>query len=305
MPPSINSIWPALVVVAMLLIFFTWRTRRRHLALLATVEVVVLADVASAYLGNKRDVTVYLPPGYGMQLDRRYPALYINDGQDMATLRLRETMARELINGRVQPFIAVAIPANDDRLHEYGTAVAPNAQGFGRLAWAYTCFVIEEVIPLVNIRFRTQIGPSSTAFLGASLGGLSAFDIAWNHRDRFGIVGVFSGSFWWRAADNGRRPAVDCQFPCPGRLIAHETVRCSAYQANFHAWFQTGTRDEVSDRDENGVIDAIQDTLELIEALEDRGYRLGRDIEYVEVPGGRHDYDTWSRLLPDFLQWAF
>jgi enterochelin esterase-like enzyme len=317
------------VVVAALLILFTWRARRRHRALLATVEVIVLADVTSVHLGNSRDISIYLPPGYHNQLDQRYPVLYINDGQDMAALRLRETMARELSCGRIRPFIAVAIPANNDRLQEYGTAVAPNAQGFGRLAWAYACFVVETVRPLVNNRFRTLKDAEQTAFLGASLGGLSAFDIAWNHRDRFGTAGVFSGSFWWRAADNSdtnndlpnglslsnsdvaeysptiAHSPLSTPCPRPGHLIAHETVRCSAYQAGFRVWFQTGTRDEVSDRDQNGVIDAIQDTLELIEALEERGYRLGRDIEYVEVRGGRHNDDTWSRVLPDFLQWAF
>lgn len=328
---SIASYWLIFLVAVILLIAFTWWARRRQRALLATVEVVVLPAVASTYLTNQRDIFVYLPPGYH-QTQRCYPVLYINDGQDRGILCLHEAMARMLAKGSVRPFIAVAIPTNDNRLQEYGTAVMPNAQGLGRLAAAYACFVIEELRPLINGRFRTLETAENTAIMGASLGGLSAFDIAWNHRDRFGIVGVFSGSFWWRAADagdfglqnsdwglgddsmmdsivdsaiNNPHSAMETDCPRPGRLIAQEIVRCGDYLPGFRAWFQAGTRDEVSDRDNNGVIDAIQDTLELIEALEEKGYRRGRDLAYVEVLGGRHDYETWSKVLPDFLQWAF
>ncbi len=68
--------------------------------------------------------------------------------------------------------------------------------------------------------------------------------------------------------------------------------------------FQAGTRDEVSDRDGDGVIDAIQDTLELIAELSAAGCEP-EQITYVEVPGGRHDFETWARVLPVFLEWAF
>jgi enterochelin esterase-like enzyme len=224
-----------------------------------------------------------------------YPVLYINDGQDREALRLRETLVRLTQAGRIRPIVAVAIPANEDRLHEYGTAVALNAQGLGTRAAAYSNFVMEEVRPLIEGRFRVR---REAFFLGASLGGLSAFDIAWNHPKSFDGVGVFSGSFWWRAATDETR--ID-----PGERIAHAIVRSSEYRPGFRSWFQTGTRDEVSDRDGNGVIDAIQDTRELIDELTRLGYEEGRDVAYVEVPGGRHDWETWAGALPDFLIWAF
>ena len=153
-------------------------------------------------------------------------------------------------------------------------------------------------MPLIQQQFRVHAEAAHTAFLGASLGGLSAFDIVWNHPDRFGIVGVMSGSFWWRAPD-------DAEQITPNALIAHELVRRGGHHPGQRFWFEAGTRDEVADRDNNGVIDAIQDTVELIEALEAKGYRRGRDIQYVEVVGGRHNYRTWSQILPQFLQWAF
>jgi enterochelin esterase-like enzyme len=176
--------------------------------------------------------------------------------------------------------------------------VTANAQGLGTKAQAYARFVVEELMPVVNREFRTLTGAPNTAILGASLGGLSAFDLAWNYPDLFGITGVFSGSFWWRAGEED-------EMVTPGALIAHEMVRTGTYRQGFRAWFQCGALDEAADRDQNGVIDAIQDTLELMDALEQLGYERGQDIVYVEVRGGRHNYRTWAGVLPDFLRWAF
>lgn len=179
--------------LAVLLAFFAWWGCRRHRALLASVEEVRLPAVHSRLLENARDIVIYLPPGYRRDPERRYPVLYLNDCQERDELGLRETLARLYRRGEIRPLIAVAIPTNDDRLREYGTAVAPNAQGLGDRAVAYHGFVVEELRPLVEGRFRTN---GEAGFLGASLGGLSAFDLVWNRPDLFSTVGVFSGSFW-------------------------------------------------------------------------------------------------------------
>lgn len=279
-----------------LLLGFLWRARRRTALLLATIEVVA-ADLPSRYLGEKRPFHLYLPPHYH-QTQTGYPVLYLNDGQDAAALGLHRTLAELMNNGRCRPFITVVIPTSQGRLQEYGTAVCPNAQGLGSRADNYRQFIVAELMPWVNQTWRTQTEPAQTAFLGASLGGLSAFDVAWNHRELFGVLGVFSGSFWWRAGEGETAVA-------PNQRIAHNLVRQSRYQAGFRAWFQAGTLDEQADRDQNGVIDAIQDTLELIDELAALGYVVGQDIVYREVTGGRHNYDTWAAILPAFLTWAF
>ena len=283
----------AVVLGALLAVFALWG-RRRHRRFLATVEVVTLQGVAAFRLGNERDVAVYLPPGYHDRPNERYEVLYLNDGQECAAIGLRETLARLTAAGRMRPIIVVAIPTNDNRLHEYGTAVARNMLGLGALAADYCHFVVEELMPQIDRTFRTRPG---AGLQGVSLGGLSAFDIAWNHPERFAVVGVMSGSFWWRAADHERR--ID-----PGRRIAHALARRAAGPPPFRLWFQAGTRDEVCDRDDDGIIDAIQDTTELIAEL--RALGVGDDqVVYRQTAGGRHDYETWQRVLPDFLQWAY
>lgn len=297
MSPLLAIVIFLLTLIAML----TWmaqRSRRQQARLLATVKQVILAEFDSTYLQNRRDLVVLLPSLYEARPKSRFPVLYVNDGQDMGQLRLHETLARLMQARRIRPLIAVAIPTNANRLQEYGTAAAANAQGLGTQAAAYARFVVEEVMPAINAAFPTLTAPADTAILGASLGGLSAFDIAWNHPDRLGIVGVLSGSFWWRAG------ATETSVT-PDALIMHDIVRRSQSHPGLRAWFEAGTRDERDDRDNNGVIDAIQDTCELIGEMENLGYRRDQDVVYLEVRGGQHNYDTWAKVLPDFLEWAF
>ncbi len=288
------QIWLLTAVLGILVVVFTWVGRRAQHRLLATIRVVTLPAVAATVLGNQRDVSVYLPRHYEADPGRAYPVLYVNDGQDSQTLALHLTLARLQERREMQPAIVVAVPTNDDRLREYGTAIAANAQGLGDLAAAYSAFITDDLMPLINDRFRSC---GQALICGMSLGGLSAFDLAWNNPAAFGAVGVFSGSFWWRAAED--ETAV-----LPNRRIAHSLVQRGPLRPGLRFWFEAGTRDETSDRDNNGVIDAIQDTTELIDDLMALGYEREIDIVYCEVPGGRHNYATWSWVLPDFLRWA-
>ena len=281
------------VLGAFLAGFAIWGKRKRQ-RLLGTIEVITLPGVAATQLGNQREIKVYLPPRYRTREDERFDVLYINDGQECEALGLRDTLARLTAARRIRPIITVAVPTNDNRLHEYGTGIAMNRLGLGLLAPAYTHFFVEELMPLIESTFRTK---PEAGLLGVSLGGLSAFDIAWNNPDRFAVVGILSGSFWWRADDEEER--IDA-----GRRIAHSLARRATMPPPFRLFFQAGTRDEINDRDGNGVIDAIQDTLDLISELQAVGCGP-EQVTYIEVPGGRHDFETWARVLPVFLEWAF
>jgi predicted alpha/beta superfamily hydrolase len=129
------------------------------------------------------------------------------------------------------------------------------------------------------------------------MGGLCAFDSAWRRPQVFGLAGVFSGSLWWRA-DNSSVAAQQAS-----RLV-HRQVRLSPGKPPLRLWFEAGTRDEAADRDGDGVIDAIQDTRELIAELEGKGFAPGGDLTYHEIEGGEHHESTWARALPEFLRWA-
>jgi enterochelin esterase-like enzyme len=248
----------------------------------------------SRYLAETPLVRVFLPPGYG-QSSERYPVLYANDGQDMEALGLSGTVDSLVSNGLMQPIIVIAVHAGEDRLQNYGTVGQPNAQGLGSRAEAYEKFIVRELVPLVERRYRAESGRAS--LMGWSLGGLSAFDLAWRNGRTFQKVGVFSGSFWWRTDDRGPEAKQSSR-------IMHRRVRETSRPPRLRAWFEVGRQDEEADRDMNGVIDAIQDTRELIDLLVTKGMRMGPDIEYLEADGG-HDPETWSRVLPHFLTWAY
>ena len=260
------------------------------------VEVERLPPFESRILGERRTVDVFLPRGYRTDSQDFYPVLYANDGQDMATVDLLGILDSLQANRRMAPVIVVAVHATH-RVQDYGTAGVPNAQGYGSRADKYEHFLIEELMPTIDARYRVARGPAETAVMGWSLGGLSAFDLAWINPNRIGTVGVFSGAFWWRTNDS--TPATK-----QASRIMHRRVRESPTKPAIRMWFETGMQDEDSDRDGDGVIDAIQDTEELIGELSRKGFRRGTDMIHLTVQG-KHDLPTWKRLLPEFLTWAF
>jgi len=241
------------------------------------------------------EVRVFLPPG-GIKADT--PLLIALDGQNMAAWKLSETIQRLAAAGEITPPLVVAISATAERIEEYGLARTLDYAGRGKKAAAFQRRVLEFILPEVRERYGLKADPARTAIMGASLGGLSAFDLAWAHPDVFGAVGVFSGSLWWRGEDGDWRAAQRSR-------LAHKIVRETAAKPALRLWFEAGTADETDDRDGNGVIDAIQDTTELIDELAMKGFRRHVDVTYHEVAGGKHHESTWAEALPVFFKWVF
>src|ERR1019366_6317806 len=101
-----------------------------------------LRHVASPQLGNRRTITVYLPPGYTHE--QVYPLLVAHDGQEMGAWKLANALARHHAAGCVSPVVA-AISANPARMHEYGTAGQLNGDGLGARAAQFQAFVTDTV----------------------------------------------------------------------------------------------------------------------------------------------------------------
>lgn len=224
-----------------------------------------------------------------------YPLLLFNDGQDFETLRMAETVAALQAAGKMVPCVVAGIHAGGARIYEYGTAHQPDYAGRGDKAGLTTSFVLEELIPWLVQHYHTVA--KGITYAGCSLGGLMALDAVWNHPEVFSNAGVFSGSLWWR------EKALDEGYAESDRIM-HRQIRDAERRASLNFWFQCGTWDEYDDRDGDGVIDSIQDTLECIAELERKGYAWGRDIRYVEMKEGMHNPETWAKVLPDFLVWA-
>ena len=112
-------------------------------------------------------------------------------------------------------------------------------------------------------------------------------------------MGVFSGSLWWRDR-NQEDPAFDESTD----RIMHRQVREGEYYPWLNFYFEVGTLDETADRNNNGIIDAIDDTISLISELEKKGYN-NNAIRYLELEDGKHDVLTWAKAFPDFLKWGW
>lgn len=248
----------------------------------------------------KRNVTfrVVAPPEYRYS-NSRFPVLLMNDGQDFRDLRLENTLENYHKLHKKRPFIYVGIETDKNRIHEYGTASFSDFKNRGGKAGLYSKFIMEEFMPFLKGEFKASHNGSDWVFCGMSLGGLSAFDIVLNHPYSFSKVGVFSGSFWWR------KKAYDPKDKNDRSRIVLDMVRDSTYRPHLKFWFQCGTKDEFADRNKNGIIDAIEDTTDLILELQKKGYSHPGDITYVEIMEGRHDLPTWASVFPNFLNWAF
>ena len=114
------------------------------------------------------------------------------------------------------------------------------------------------------------------------------------------MAAVFSGSLWWRSIDKSDKDYD----PWKHRML-HRMVRESEYRKDFKFFFECGELDELEDRNKNGVIDSIDDTIDLMRLLIRKGYREGRDIYYLQMPDGRHDVPSWAKAFPVFLRWSY
>ncbi len=252
----------------------------------------------SKYLKRHVVLDVFLPPHYHQETEA-YPVLYANDGQDMEGVKMENTLTGLYQDNKLPKIIVVAVHTCSERLQEYGTAAMPDYKGRGSKADKYTKFVMDELMPYIHQSYRVKKEATHTAFMGFSLGGLSAFDITWHHPYAFTKVGVFSGSFWWR------KKAYEDGYDDENDRIMHNLIRQSSYKKGLKMWFEVGTADEKDDRNNNGIIDAIDDTLDLMTELEKKGYKKDADMRYLCIEGGEHNQKTWATCLPDFLTWAF
>ncbi len=219
--------------------------------------------------------------------------LLINDGQDLASMQFSSILKK---HNSEFPLLAIGVHAGVDRKQEYGVSGYPDYMGRGAKAGLYTSFILEELLPFLNSSFLGVIFRHK--FLaGFSLGGLMAFDMLIDHPNQFTAVGVFSGSFWWRSKslEHGYLEEI--------HRIMHAKIRTKQRQNGLRFFLQTGQLDEKADRNKNGIIDSIDDTLGVIDELTQIGYKPGENITYVEMVDGKHDLNTWGRVMPEFLKW--
>ena len=148
-----------------------------------------------------RNMRIYLPRGYTNNVWKRYPVLYMHDGQNVFAPNVgfglwgaEFAATREIGQGRMRETILAAIDNNSNRLAEY-CPPGDEANGNPGIASLYGDFLVHNVRPALDFNFRTLNGPSDTLVIGSSMGGLVSAYLALR-TNVYGKAGALSPSFW-------------------------------------------------------------------------------------------------------------
>ena len=267
-----------------------------HTAKAPSIIEVLPRVLVSNYLSREVRYDIYLPR-YASE-HHKLSLLLINDGQDLPLMGAVQSLEKAFETNEVHDLVSVGIFAGDERRFEYGVLGYPDFMNRGNKTDAYLNFILHELIPAL----QKELGVKDFEhryFLGFSLGGLSAFDIAISNPTQFEAVGVFSGSFWWRSRD------VDADYQDDQHRIMHAKIRTLKSNSHSRFFFEAGGKDEKADRNKNGIIDSIDDTMDIIKELKKIGFNEQQQIQYLELPEGEHNQATWATVFPAFLRWLF
>jgi predicted alpha/beta superfamily hydrolase len=221
--------------------------------------------------GLDRDLAVYLPPSYDAT-DRRYPVLYMQDGQNLFDPEAsfagswRVDLAMDRAAARRLEGIVVGVPnAGEERIAEYSPFDDPEGGPGGGAD--YVSYLAGTIKPLVDARFRTLPQRRTTGVAGSSMGGLVSLFAFFARPDVFGIMGALSPSLWF--AERAIFGLLDAAPFQPGRL-----------------YIDVGRLEGV---------ETLENARRLRDLLRAKGYVQGVHLRYVEDRAGKHEEATWGR----------
>jgi len=246
----------------------------------------------SDILGNERTLIVYLPEGYDDEPDRRYGVLYVQDGQNLfnestsfagVEWQLDEA-AQSLIERReIEPLIIVGIYNTEQRDNEYAPAeLVGEANGD---AANYARFLVEEVMPFINDRYRTRTERAQTGVGGAALGGLVSLYTLQQYPQTFGRW--FALSPWLRIGDQSMLDVWS------ERLSWADDVRLYVDMGLDAGSLYPG-----------GSEQAVEDFVELERRLE-AGRSDPAMLQTRRIAEGTHNEPAWSRRIESVLAWLW
>lgn len=243
-------------------------------------KLTIVPAFASPQLNNSRALRIFLPASYSENTAKRYPVLYMHDGQNLFDAKtaafgtewgIDETVNRLVATGVMEEIIVVGIDNTPDRIPEYTPCCDPK-HGGGKLD-AYQAFVVDTVKPYIDKTLRTLPGKEHTAIMGSSLGGLASVIIAQRKPEVFSKAGGVSSSFWWNNKSLVSKP--------PARV-----------PVKFYV--DAGTSN-----------DGLEETRLIRDAMLKQGYRDGIDLFYYADTGGGHNEKSWAARVDKPLAWFF
>lgn len=243
----------------------------------------------SHHLPDDRDILVYLPPDYESALVRRYPVLYLHDGQNVFDAetafaghewRADETAEALIRAGEIEPIIMVGIYNTGVRRVEEYTPTRDVRRQSGGQADRYAQMIVEELKPFIDREYRTMPDRANTGMAGSSLGGLVTLYIGIKRPDVFGKLAALSPSVWW-----GGRAILD--------VIRHAPEP----SVRPRIWVDVGAAE--------GPEYIVEDVPLLRDLLVERGWMYGRDLSYLEAVGAGHNEQAWAARMNGVLLFLF
>jgi len=243
----------------------------------------------SNYLPDKRDVIVYVPPGYKEAPQRTYPVLYLHDGQNLfdgrtsfvkgQTWQVREHADAAIEAGEIEPIVIVGIyNAGDRRLAEY--THEHNWQMSGGEAERYGKLLTVELLPWIANRYRVRTDREGTGMGGSSLGGLVTLYLGLRHPEIFGRLALLSPSVWWN----------------------HKSILSYLNEHAPQMWERPRVWLDVGDKEGHRT---LKDVEHLARRLRANGWRPGETMHFERVHGGTHDESSWAARVGPMLRFLF
>ena len=243
----------------------------------------------SRILPDRRDLIVYLPPGYEADAGRTYPVMYMHDGQNLfdpatsfikgRTWQVRETADAVIEAGEVEPLIIVGIyNTGDRRLAEY-THERDWQMGGGE-ADSYGALLTRELMPWIAEHYRVKTEREHTGLGGSSLGGLVSLYLGLKYPEVFGRLAVLSPSVWWNHKS----------------ILGVLNETAPHLQHRPRIWLDVG--------DHEGRM-TLKDTDLLHKRLKVNGWQDEEDVHFEKVRGGTHDEASWAGRVGPLLRFLF
>jgi len=229
-----------------------------------------------------RELNVYLPPGYDADPNKRYPVLYLlhgyaNDHHSWHRYgRANDILDNLLAQKAIRPFIVVMpLGYGGASVNGDGNGLPPaDAGAFGGDFALYERDVLEDVIPMIDGKYRTLANRENRAIMGFSMGGMQAGRIGLSHLDTFSYVGVMSAGLVGNPASAAMGP--DPIGPlAPSKDAVNKQLKL--------LWIACGVEDT-----------AMTGARQTHEALQKAGIRH----TFVESEGAHH-WRVWRRYLRD------
>ena len=242
-----------------------------------------------------RHCFVYTPAEYDTNADKRYPVLYLQHGGGENEYgwpqqgRTAQIMDNLIAAGQAVPFIIVMDNGTWTMPRPAAPAAAPQGQrpqggrpagGFGMPAnWAdgIANTFINDIIPMIDSRFRTIADAEHRAMAGLSMGGMQTKAIAFPRPDVFSNIGIFSG----------------------GTItVAEADAQPGFRETNKLVFVSFGSR-ELENR-----VAGFGDGTDPKEETEDLA-ASGINAHFYVSPGTAHEWQSWRRALYQFAQLLF